>query len=854
MKEEKITIKGARTHNLKNISVDIPINKITTLYGPSGSGKSSLAFGTLYQESKRRLINSFPTDIKFFWDIPQTVEVDSISPVLPAWGLPQMNPVKGSRPTIADLTNLTERIQRFFFTLGKNCCPRHQQPYETTDVTALLKEKIKTHSGEMIHILIRKEDYERIFPGFYPARSFGPTHRPFCLEDPWWEIIRLKKGKEKSLEKMMRENLPLRNVAHFKIISQKVTDFFYTPRKKCPECGGVENVAIKNFMMLSPYHGVGACKECDGHGALLVYDRDKLVKYPERSIEEGAVSLLDFKYFRHHRKALAQAFKHSGLSTKKAFNDLPEKKWEILYEGQGKYPGFNKCFKYLESKKYKKNIRIFSRKLKKEIPCQHCQSTRLSLSVWHIRIPLGGKSVAYGDIYKKNIKETLLLFNQMRINPKRNEWKNFHSFIRDLVETLNICSHLGLDHIPLTKKVRELSPSEYQRALLVKFLSYKGSGALFIFDEPTAVLSPKEENLVLKSLTKLREQKNTVLLVSHSPSVIAKSDHVIEMGPSCGAKGGKVIYSGLPKKMPVATRGPRIRKGQEWRQAISVIGAYDGSSQGTYSYRIPTGGISLVQGESKINKRAIVAELLSSFFKGMPLETLPVKSIKSPREFQKVVSLSSALMPITSRASVGTTLGLMGYLRKHYADLPASKAMNLAEGHFSPHSSLGQCASCKGRGIVEVEMNFLENIYLTCDDCEGMKIKPLYALIRDGPLTYHKAVEMPVADAFGQVTKTPKVSRTLHYLKVLNLDYVGLDRPLSSLSGGERQRLQLLCEIQSALRESLLLLEHISFGLSPTELIPMMELIGHIRDEGNTVVIIDEHPLLRTYAQHRITL
>ena len=853
MKQGSIKIRGAKTHNLKNVSVDIPLNKITTLYGPSGSGKSSLAFETLHREAKRRLINSFPTDIKFFWDIPQTVEVDSIAPVLPTWGLPQINPVKGSRSTLGDLVNLTERFQRFFFMLGDNCCPQHGRPYARISVSSLLKEELLKHSGEIIHIFIRREDYANIFPGFTPTRSFDHGPRPFCREDAWWELTRLKKGREDSLEKFMGEKPDLSEVSRFKIVSHEATDFFYTPQRQCPVCGKIEGMEIKNFMMLSPYHGAGACRDCSGHGAILVYDREKLVKYPERPIRDGAVNFLDFKYLRHHRKSLVDAFEKHGLSTERAFDDLPERKWNLLYKGYGKYPGFDKLFEYLESRKYKKNIRIFSRKLKKEILCQYCQGTRLSPHVSSIQVPFREKAFSLGAILQKSIEEAYLLFHRARIDPPKKEWKHFQSFTRGLVETLDICCDLGLGHISLAKKVKELSASEYQRSLLIKFLSYEGSGALFIFDEPTVSLSRREEDIVLKYLKKLRNQKNTVLLVSHSPSVITKSDHVIEMGPSYGPRGGRVVYTGVPKEMPPMVR-PRTHTKKAQIQSLSVEGAYDRDSKKAYSYQIPIKGISLVCGDSKVNKRAIVADLLSCFFSGTPSVAVPVKSIRAEGKFEKIVAISSVFTSVTSRASVGTTLGLIGCLRKHYVGLPASEAMNLVEGHFSPHSPLGQCSSCKGRGVVEVEMNFLENIHLACDDCRGMKIKPLYALMKDGPTTYYEDIGRPIGETFSRIKKTPKMLRTLHYLKVLNLDYLGLDRTLSSLSGGERQRLQLLREMQSTLREGLLLLEHISFGLSPLELSSLMELMGQIREEGNTIVIVDENPLLKRYAQHIVRL
>ena len=843
---ENIKIRGARTHNLKNLNIDIPLNKITTLYGPSGSGKTSLAFATLYQESKRRLINSFPSDIKFFWDIPQTVDVDSLSPVLPTWGLGQINPVRGSQMVASDLMNLTEKFQQIFFTLGKNCCPQHQIPYEKKTLPFYLEEIIDKSPKDIFHLFIRRGDFINIYPRGIPSRSLGDTIRDFDRTDTWWEIVRFKRGHRDKIENLLTETPALNHITYFKVVSHAsnhIVDIFYTPQRHCPECYKIETVKIKNAMMLSPYHGVGACEKCRGHGSILVYDREKLIKDSHLSLKEGAVALLNFKPLRRHKKTLHEAFKKKGLSVTKAFEQLPEKKWPLLYEGHGKWPGFNKIFQYFESKKYKKSIRIFSRKLKKEILCTHCNGTKLNLAVRFMTISLDNEKISYGDFFQKRAGEALEILDRL---------KEELPIINQVKKMLHTACHLGLEHIPLTKKVKELSASQYQRMLLIKFLSYKGSGTLFIFDEPTASLSQKEEKIVFKYLRQLRDQKNTLLLVEHSPFIIKSSDHVIEMGPSSGLSGGRVLYAGRPKNT-LSKISLRMRKQKTFDRYISVQGAYDPSSRQDYSYTLPIGGISLVCAESSLDKSSLVTKLLSSHFSTNQQKT-PSATIECHDRFDKVLSFLGRPESTTSRSTIGTFLGLIGYLRKHYTALPLCQTLNLSPGHFSHHSPLGQCPTCKGRGIIEIEMNFLENIQLACDDCKAMKLRPLYALIRDGQMTYHKAVNAPIVHAFKNVKMTPKVLKIIHYLKLLKLDYLSLDRPLATLSGGERQRLHLLCEIQSQPTKSLLFLENISFGLSPTELSSLLELIYQIRDRGNTIVILDENPLLKKFVEHTVVL
>ena len=822
---EYIRIKGAKTHNLKNIDVDIPINQITTLYGPSGSGKTSLAFATLYQESKRRLINSLPTETKFFCTIPQSADVDSISPIFPAWALTQVNPIKTSRTAFCDLIDITEKIQQIFFLEGGNTCPKHKSPYKKIDLLDALEEKMGSIHGDIFHIFIRQEDYKSIYPNFYPSRSLDNEINPFDENDPWWEIIKLRRTKITKLKTLIRENPSLGDIGHFKIFSSEAVDFFHFSTKVCPICKAQEPLAIKNFSMLSPYHAVGACRICGGHGTNLVYDRDRLVKEPYSSVADGAITLLHFKPFRRYMIHLKEAFIKNDLSIHEPFHLLPEKKWKILYEGHGKYPGFAHFFHYFESKKYKKNIRIFSRKLKEEVICNSCVGTRIDQQIANYSLNINGRLLTYREFFLQTTENALKLLTMLKVKHLKKK------FLDNLIKTLDTCRRLGLGNIPLSKKVKDLPASRYQRSLLIKFLSFQGSGSLFILDEPTVGLSLREQRITMEYLRKLRDQHNTILLIEHSDFMIGGSDYVIEMGPASGHHGGVIVSKGNPKKTPSLPM-PLIHKKKSFQKYITIQSTHDDSFQRT---DIPIGALVLIRGDSSIDKHKILMD-----------------SPDINQYFHRILSLSNALSHTTSKSTVGTYLGLTGYLRKYYASLGVSKALGLSEGHFSYNSSLGKCGTCQGRGVLEIEMNFLENVHLHCDDCQGMKLKPLYALISDGHSTYRETINDPIEKAFSRIKMTPKVIKMIQYLKLLNLNYLSVDRPLASLSGGERQRLRLLSEIQSRLKNILLVLENISFGLSIKELIPLIELLYQVKSEGNTVVVIDEHPLLERAAEHTV--
>ncbi|MCR9205840.1 MAG: hypothetical protein NXH75_14740, partial [Halobacteriovoraceae bacterium] len=396
-KQTQIEIRGARTHNLKNIDLNIPINKITCLYGPSGSGKSSLAFHTLLAESKRRYLNSLPNDVKFFWNMPTAADVDSIYPVLPVWGLAQSNPILGSRPNLADTIGLSEHLQRLWYDFGKEYCPEHRQELNPVDWNRIfeefLEEKGWNDSDTVIHVLLEKSLYEELFgEGSIPARSYNfesSQMETLNSEDIYWELFRTKVKNLRNISKRLKENGLKKDQVLFNIGGE--TNLDPLPKEgalKCSKCDyQVQRIPLEPTLY-SAYNAAGACHECNGHGMNLEYDRKKVVKYPYLSIEEGAISLLESSHFSYLFPYLKKELKKNKISLSKPFESLPQKKlWEILENGSGSYPGFKACYEYLDSRRYKRTVRIFSRKLKTEVLCGTCEGTRVNKRVQR---PSGG--------------------------------------------------------------------------------------------------------------------------------------------------------------------------------------------------------------------------------------------------------------------------------------------------------------------------------------------------------------------------------------------------------------------------------------------------------------------------------
>lgn len=847
--DQVIRVRGARTHNLKNLDIDILTNAITCLAGPSGSGKTSLAFHTLLMESKRRFINSFPNDVKFFWDIPQSVDVDEIFPILPVWGLPQNNPIVGARPCVFDLLGIGEDLARLFFIQGGHFCPEHLTPLVPLSLDQKIKSLARENEfgeGDKIYLLISKSDFIRQYgDDFLPARSFGPAGiGAFNPEDSLWEVYRFKWKNEKNIKK--EKFLEFSKWENYYLYNEEKNlklSFGMTPHPECPECSYSLGPKISSDFHLLPTNAYGACASCQGHGMNLVYDRKKLVKDENLSLNDGAFSFLNYKRFQYLFKDFIKEVKKAGFNPHLPFKDLDSKAiWSFLYEGAGTYPGLNELFAFLESKRYKSAIRIFIRSLQTETLCSDCQGTRMAPHAKEYALFDEIEYLTLGDLSQLKISDA---YEEICYWEERLKWQasGLDAFQR-AQKKLEVSIDLGVGHLCLNRRVKTLSASEYQRILLNKFLSFQGSGSLFIFDEPGLGLGLEEQAVLYKYLNELKKQKNTILMVEHSEYLQKKSDEVIEMGPGAGHRGGEVLYQGKFRTLKQTYKYPKVIGGTKKRIALEL------ELRGGLKRKVdlPIEGIVWVRGKSGSGKTSTMIEGVGNFFcRSIGQELIDEQSwegklLKGSIPFKKVLRISGYAEKYSSRSTVGTFLGIAPFLRKIYADLNESKKMGLKEGHFSPNSDLGKCTSCEGRGIQVVDMNFLEDLQLTCEDCQGMKIRPSYALMSYKGVTFYEAVSKPMEEVFPLLKLTPKLRRIKDLVLELNLGHLALDRALPTLSGGEKQRLRLVSEINAGLEESAIFFEDISFGLSRKELQNVLNILASLSYKKNLLVLIDQNP------------
>ena len=871
--QTQIKLRGVRTHNLKNLNLDIQMNKITCVYGPSGSGKSSLAFHTLLTESKRRYINSLPTDMKFFWEIPHTVQVDLLYPVLPAWGLPQHNPVIHSRPVALDVLGGHDKLQKIFFYLGNYYCSQHQIPFLPVRNTVFLYEKIKKLKlkkleDEVVHFFVTRSEYTAtVKSGVLPTRSLESSEIgvvPFDEVHDYWEVFRLKikdfEDPEILAKKIHDSGFSLEQRYFVYFLKNKVGVTFESKFiHQCPRCDEVDDGKSDIADALSPLNALGACSDCQGHGMKLIYDKNKLVKDPTKSLREGAVNVLSFSHFNHLIPAMLREAKKHGFDIDTPFEKLPKTIWNFLYKGSGSYEGLDELLAYLDSKKYKKTTRIYARGLQTEELCETCQGARVSKRVGDLAILVNKEKITFRDFLLSNLVDGHKKLQQILTIAKDNQyWSKVRTSMQELDYLYQVSTDLGLGHLSNVRKVRSLSSSEYQRILLSKFLSYRGSQSLFVLDEPSLGLSLKTQKILMKYLYDLRDQGNTIVMVEHSEFMKSIADEVIEMGPHAGTFGGEIIYQGPYKKMEVEKY--TVKKFTPTKKEFLTIYEPEIRNIKKDQLTFQKNAITWVNGESGVGKSSLVVELLANEIhrqiNGTKLFYSPYKfkKIEGNKDISDVIIINGSVDKVSSRSSVGTYTELGGFVKKHFTNLEISKSMNLKEGHFSSNSELGMCLACMGRGVKIVEMHFMEDVEFVCDECQGKKLKPFYANISDGNMTVFEAHTKPLTEVLSNIRLTPKGKRIFDYMQILKLDYLSLDRSLTSLSGGERQRLYLLTLLNSKIENGLIIFENLSSGLSIHELGPLSTLLHQLCGNQNTVVVIDQNPYFEKIAHYQLNI
>lgn len=856
-----IRIRGARVHNLKNVDLDLPLYQLICFAGPSGSGKTSLAFHTLLSESRRRFVNSFPNSMKFFTDRPTAVDVDEIFPVLPVFGLPQINPVMGSRSIVADVMRITETLQGLYFHYAKEYCPTHNEEVRPMAFSMQLAEAIQGKKGEVWHLIVGQELGQAILgDNFAPSRSWDSKRKTienFEPTDDHWEVLRFKESTLATLDSKNADvitRLEGRPLLLWVEGLKKALPFSYVSRRRCPSCdyAGKQGLTVSAF---SPHSALGACKACNGYGANLLFDEKKMLD-KELSVDEEGVAFLRFGPLDWYSMELRKVMKRRKWSTAVPLNELPKEFFKVLQEGEGDWEGFEGVKKYLESKRYKPAVRVFLRKMQKEVVCATCAGSRIDQAVKNFKFFFGKTAYSLTNFAEMSLSQ----FSEVMKEKVTIKEPHALKVCKDLADKSELACSMGLNHLALGRKTRSLSAGEYQRLLVLKYLSFQGTDSLFVLDEPSLGLGEFEQEMLLRGLRQVIAQGNTVIVVDHSEQMQKASDHLVVMGPDSGHAGGEVLFQGPTKswkfKAANVVTADKIKKPIA-KSFIEVCGATTHGHKWK-DFSLPLDQLIWVHGPSGSGKTSCLVNVLAQkIHRDLHRENLvdepgTAKSIKGTKGFKDVIVVDANLNRFTSRSSVGSLTDMAPAVRKHFLKLPVSKSMGLKDGHFSPNSELGMCPRCEGRGHLIIEMQYLEDIILPCEDCRGRRIKPLYADISDGHMTVSEALNRPMSDVLARIELTPKFRRTAEYMKVLNLDYLSLDRPLSTLSGGEKQRLYLLSRLLKDVEETFVVFENLSFGLSSREILQLGQFLQSLVLKKNTIIIIDADPLFGQLAHSEL--
>ncbi|GAB4010242.1 MAG: excinuclease ABC subunit UvrA [Bdellovibrio sp.] len=842
-----LNIQKAKTHNLKNLDLKIPLNKLIVVKGPSGSGKSSLVFHTIYAESKRRLINSLPTDVKFFWDIPNRSDVEDIFPVFPVWGLMQNNPIVGSRPSVSDLLGLTEKFQNLFFYFGENVCPVHKKALIDNKWNSTMK--FFSEAKGRIHLFCSKVTYLKITK-ILPTRVYSnKSIVPFYDEAELWEIGRFKNSEFEKCRMELEGIFQSGGQEDEILLVDSAYEQQFVPIKmseglKCPNCDFSLSKKL-SYEMLSPFNAYGACQECSGHGYKLKFSRLKIVKNPTLSINDGAINLLNSSHFSYAKKDFLKEVKRMGYNLDKPFQEIEDLDlWNFIENGNSKFEGTHKLFSYLDPYRYKRSVRIFLRSYQEEELCDACLGTRLSPKTEAISIGKKNK-INLRSLYLKRISEVLNTFENLK-----DAGHDSLRLIRELLSTLRWAEKLGLGYLNLKKKAKSLSISEYQRLLLVKYLSYNGTQAVFVLDEPTIGLSYKEQIVLAEGLRSLVDEGNTVIVVDHSDIIEKKSDHLILMGPGAGVHGGEIVYQGKVKNSEKKINLKKPSVSSISTESI-VCRKFTIAEDQKIDIELKLGAIHFVSGDSGVGKSNLFLNQIANsiqfkIYGESDFDERPINTIKIPQSVRDCFIFDTKISRYSSRSTVGSYLDLSPYLRKYFAGLDYSKSLNLKDGHFSPNSELGQCDFCQGSGINNISMQFIEDIQLTCEVCKGRKIKYHLSNISDGKFKLWQYYQMTIDELFEHVPLTPKGKRILDLLKRFNLSHLTLERQLSTLSGGEVLRVKLISQlIKKDIKNAILFFESVSFGLSTLELKILAEYFYELLDSENTIVVLDNHPIFK---------
>jgi len=887
---DEIKIRGARTHNLKNINLDLPRNKLTVITGLSGSGKSSLAFDTLYAEGQRRYVESLSAYARQFLQLMEKPDVDLIEGLSPAISIEQKATSHNPRSTVGTVTEIHDYLRLLYARAGTPHCPEHGIALEAMSVSQMVDHVLALPEDTRLMILApvvanRKGEQLDLFgelkaQGFVRLRVDGKVYDIDALPklakntkhsiDVVVDRVKVRPDVRQRLAESFETALTHAEGRALAVEMDSGVEHLFSAKFACPHCGyALQELEPRLFSFNNP---MGACQKCDGLGSIQFFDPLRVVAYPHLSLAAGAIKGWD-KRNQFYFQMIESLASHYDFDPAVPFDQMTEEVQRIVLYGSGRE---QIKFRYLNEKgtrfdrshsfegiipnlerRYRETDSLMVREeLAKYLnakPCPECAGTRLRREARHVFI--GARTLP--EVSGLSLINCRDFFNLLALTGHRAQVAE--KIVKEITSRLTFLINVGLDYLSLDRSAETLSGGEAQRIRLASQIGSGLTGVMYVLDEPSIGLHQRDNTRLLDTLRNLRDLGNTVIVVEHDHEAIESADYVVDMGPGAGEHGGQVVAEGTPKQVAANTASltgaylagrrsiamPKKRTPPNALRKLKIRGAC-GNNLKNVDAEIPVGLFTCVTGLSGSGKSTLINDTLyaaaARHLYGSAIEPAAHREIEGLEFFDKVISVDQSPIGRTPRSNPATYTGLLTPIRELFAGVPEARERGYGPGRFSFNVKGGRCEACQGDGMIKVEMHFLPDIYVPCDVCHGKRYNRETLEVRYKGRTIYEVLQMTVEQAHEFFSAVPVVARKLQTLLDVGLSYIQLGQSATTLSGGEAQRVKLALELSKRdTGRTLYILDEPTTGLHFQDIEMLLSVLHRLRDHGNTIVVIEHN-------------
>ena len=904
LRHSQISVRGARTHNLKNIDLDIPRNQLVVITGLSGSGKSSLAFDTLYAEGQRRYVESLSAYARQFLQLMDKPDVDLIEGLSPAISIEQKATSHNPRSTVGTVTEIHDYLRLLYARAGTPYCPDHELPLQAQTVSQMVDAVMALPEDTKLMVLApiareKKGEFEKVFEqmqalGYVRFRVGGQVFEAENLPelkknekhdiDVVIDRVKIRAEGDTQARDALRQRLAesfeaALQLAEHRAVALEIdqgTEHLFNARFACPVCHySISELEPRLFSFNSP---MGACPSCDGIGTMEFFDPERVVAFPSLSLASGAIKGWDRRngfYF----SMLESLARHCKFDVEAPFENLTPEVQQVVLHGSGEeeikfsyiiesgasqgkkvskkhpfegiIPNMTRRYRETDSPLVREDLG----RLRSTQPCTSCHATRLKREARHVRIGEGDQARAIYEISHITLGESQAYFQNLKLRGAKADIAD--KVVREIASRLKFLNDVGLNYLSLDRSADTLSGGEAQRIRLASQIGSGLTGVMYVLDEPSIGLHQRDNDRLIGTLQHLRDIGNSVLVVEHDEDMIRVADHVIDMGPGAGVHGGQVMAQGSCADImaaPDSVTGQymsgrrqiaiplRHKPGQDF---IEIVGA-SGNNLKNVHVKFPVGLLTCVTGVSGSGKSTLVNDTLytaaAHHIHRAHDEAAAHEEIKGLEHFDKVINVDQSPIGRTPRSNPATYTGLFTHIRELMAEVPAARERGYGPGRFSFNVAGGRCEACQGDGMVKVEMHFLPDVYVPCDVCHGMRYNRETLEIQYKGQNIAQILNMTVEAAHAFFSAVPAIARKLQTLLDVGLTYIRLGQSATTLSGGEAQRVKLALELSKRdTGRTLYILDEPTTGLHFADIDLLLKVLHQLRDAGNTIVIIEHN-------------